>query len=609
MRRWPFFVLVPLAACSSPMPPVAVIHDNEIPAGSRNGDTVSVTLQPVQAMWYPETTDDPGALVWAIAADGDTPMIPAPLLRGNEATVFRITLRNPHPDSTLMASGFGTRPGGGERIAIAPGGDTTISFVAGAAGTYFYAFEWGEQSELVPPDEALLAGAFVVEGPESLVNERIFIASSWLVEIDSTLGAPFVTRDWLVINGRSFPHNRTIDATQGDTMHWRWINASHDSHPIHLHGDHFQVIRRGNMTSDEEHWDQEVVTVMMLPGQTFTAMYTPNEPGNWALHCHFAFHTSHFLSTERVTEPEDIGAPDAVRHDVYGMKGMLVRVKIHPAPDGSRRPAVVDGARQVRLVAMARDSVYRDAVEGFAFVESYNDSLPESLPKLSPTLVLNRGEPVAITVVNRLRAPTAVHWHGMELPSYSDGIPGWSGGLPEIAGLIAPGDSFVARFTPPRAGTFIYHAHSNEMHQIAGGLYGAMLVVDPETWQPERERVVVIGGDGYFSDVARVNGMRTPDPIEVPADEQIRLRIVNIQVDFGLTVQMLRDTVPMSWIPVAKDGAELPTERKVATSESWLTGPGETADFEVTLPRGEYRLLVRQYFGDFEVPLVVRSVR
>jgi FtsP/CotA-like multicopper oxidase with cupredoxin domain len=159
-----------------------------------------------------------------------------------------------------------------------------------------------------------------------------------------------------------------------------------------------------------------------------------------------------------------------------------------------------------------------------------------------------------------------------------------------------------------RAGTFIYHSHSNELHQIAGGLYGAMLVVDPDTWRPQRERVVVIGGDGYFSDVARINGMRAPDPIEVPADEPIRLRIVNIQVDFGLTVQMLRDTVPVSWTPVAKDGAELPAERKVATSEHWLTVPGETADFEVTLPRGEYRLMVRQYFGDFEIPLVVRSV-
>src|SRR5690606_39527464 len=68
--------------------------------------------------------------------------------------------------------------------------------------------------------------------------------------------------------------------------------------------------------------------------------------------------------------------------------------------------------------------------------------------------------------------------------------------------------------------------------------------------------------DLYFSDVARINGMRAPDPIEVPADEPIRLRIVNIQVDFGLTVQMLRDTVPVSWTPVAKDGAELPAERK-----------------------------------------------
>jgi manganese oxidase len=39
-----------------------------------------------------------------------------------------------------------------------------------------------------------------------------------------------------------------------------------------------------------------------------------------------------------------------------------------------------------------------------------------------PTLVLRRGEPVAITLVNRLSEATSIHWHGMELESYYDGV-------------------------------------------------------------------------------------------------------------------------------------------------------------------------------------------
>ena len=44
-----------------------------------------------------------------------------------------------------------------------------------------------------------------------------------------------------------------------------------------------------------------------------------------------------------------------------------------------------------------------------------------------PTIVLERGKPVSITVVNRLREPTAVHWHGIELESYFDGVADFSG--------------------------------------------------------------------------------------------------------------------------------------------------------------------------------------
>ena len=43
-----------------------------------------------------------------------------------------------------------------------------------------------------------------------------------------------------------------------------------------------------------------------------------------------------------------------------------------------------------------------------------------------PLLTLRRGEPAEITVVNQSDAMTAVHWHGIELQSYFDGV----GGVP-----------------------------------------------------------------------------------------------------------------------------------------------------------------------------------
>ena len=48
-------------------------------------------------------------------------------------------------------------------------------------------------------------------------------------------------------------------------------------------------------------------------------------------------------------------------------------------------------------------------------------------------------------------------------------MPGFSGAAGHLAPVIAPGDSFEVRFTPPRAGTFIYHTHVDEERQEPAG--------------------------------------------------------------------------------------------------------------------------------------------
>ena len=106
--------------------------------------------------------------------------------------------------------------------------------------------------------------------------------------------------------------------------------------------------------------------------------------------------------------------------------------------------------------------------------------------------MLRRGEPTAVTVHNRLDAATSVHWHGLELESFYDGVAGWSGTAARLAPSIAPGDSCVARFTPPRAGTFIFHSHASEVRQLSLGLFGPLIVLEPGVrWDPDRDRVVV----------------------------------------------------------------------------------------------------------------------
>ena len=64
-------------------------------------------------------------------------------------------------------------------------------------------------------------------------------------------------------------------------------------------------------------------------------------------------------------------------------------------------------------------------------------------PVPGPVIVLHRGEPAEITVVNRMAEPTAIHWHGIEIESYFDGVPGFGGVGSNISPPVAPGQSFV----------------------------------------------------------------------------------------------------------------------------------------------------------------------
>src|SRR5689334_14866513 len=65
----------------------------------------------------------------------------------------------------------------------------------------------------------------------------------------------------------------------------------------------------------------------------------------------------------------------------------------------------------------------------------YNGATP------GPTIEAVEGDRVRILVTNKLPEPTAVHWHGLILPSGMDGVTGLNQeGIP-------PGDTFAYEFT------------------------------------------------------------------------------------------------------------------------------------------------------------------
>jgi FtsP/CotA-like multicopper oxidase with cupredoxin domain len=235
----------------------------------------------------------------------------------------------------------------------------------------------------------------------------------------------------------------------------------------------------------------------------------------------------------------------------------------------------------------------------------------DSVPVLSPPLILHRGERTRINVVNQLRAPSSIHWHGIELSdSYFDGVPGWSGMANRLAPLIAPHDSFSVELTPPRAGTFIYHSHSNETHQISSGMYGALIVLDSgQTFDPTVDRVFVVGENGPDFNHGRLNGQLQPTEQTLVAGTTYRFRIVSINPDWRVYVSLKADSIVQQWRAIAKDGADLPAHQATMRTARILMGPGETADFSVT-PRtpGRMTLDVTTQLDGWSVAVPLRVV-
>jgi FtsP/CotA-like multicopper oxidase with cupredoxin domain len=207
---------------------------------------------------------------------------------------------------------------------------------------------------------------------------------------------------------------------------------------------------------------------------------------------------------------------------------------------------------------------------------------------VGPPVVLTQNQPVEIEVVNHLKEATSIHWHGMELESYYDGVPGFGGLAERKTPPVGPGESFGARMTPPRAGSFIYHTHFHDLIQLTGGVVGPLLVMPPgQTYDPETDKTFFFssGEEEPFGggNMVLMNG--TPQPLEIylKTGTKYRFRFFNMtNATANLHVVLRQAGVPVQWRLVAKDAVDLPPSAAKMKRAEQLVSVGETYDVEFT---------------------------
>ncbi len=159
-----------------------------------------------------------------------------------------------------------------------------------------------------------------------------------------------------------------------------------------------------------------------------------------------------------------------------------------------------------------------------------------------PLIRVKQGGEVWVRLDNRLSQGTTIHWHGIRIDNRMDGVAGLT------QAPVAPNTTFDYRFRVPDAGTFWYHPHNRTWEQLARGLYGMLIVEEPEPVPVDREIALVfddwlLGRDGAIHEASmgsiaqRAHGGRignvltvnSQSEIDLPVrtHERIRLRLLN----------------------------------------------------------------------------------
>jgi FtsP/CotA-like multicopper oxidase with cupredoxin domain len=224
--------------------------------------------------------------------------------------------------------------------------------------------------------------------------------------------------------------------------------------------------------------------------------------------------------------------------------------------------------KTVHLTSSKFEWQFRDDQEPVE-VWGYNEQIP------GPTLRFKAGDKLRVYYRNDLDEASTVHWHGLIVPNSMDGV----GLVTQPA--VMPGETFVYEFEVPNTpGTFMYHAHMNDMEQVSMGLSGAFVVEprDGGDGKYDQDHVMLLNNiQGHYL----VNGKEFPniEPWLVKKGDLLRVRMINISPI---------EIHPMHFHghftkEIARDGTDLGDVGEARVENTVLVAPGQTIDVEVRM--------------------------
>ena len=159
--------------------------------------------------------------------------------------------------------------------------------------------------------------------------------------------------------------------------------------------------------------------------------------------------------------------------------------------DGDGDPDEVN----IRLeVIEVQEEVYPGEKETFWVFAPEGEGMTPVARVPSPTIRVEEGDRVRITLSNTHYFPHTIHLHGTIHPNAMDGVPD----ITQPA--VKPGESFTYEFVAQNPGTFFYHCHVQPDVHVLMGLVG-MLIIEPN--RPDNNFSHLVIGAGRIQDMAK----------------------------------------------------------------------------------------------------------
>jgi manganese oxidase len=237
----------------------------------------------------------PGMVAHLWGYNGQSPGPTIECVEGDKVRIF-VTNRLPehttvHWHGVLLPNGM-DGVGGLTQPHIDPGKTFVYEFVMRRSGTFMYHPHADEMVQMAMG----MMGSMVVHprDPELYRVDRDFVFLIASFDVDPGAYVPRVTTmtefNLWTWNTRVFPGIDPLVVRRGDRVRVRMGNLSMTNHPIHKHGEPFEV------TCTDGGWippgaRRPEVTTDVPVGAVRVFEYVADEPGDWAIHCHKSHHT------------------------------------------------------------------------------------------------------------------------------------------------------------------------------------------------------------------------------------------------------------------------------------------------------------------------------